>query len=109
MARPSIPQVHTSLSTPRIQAGPWVVLLVIALGFFTIILDTTIVNVAIPSMIDGLHASLDEVLWVLNGYILAYAVLLITAGRMGDMFGPKRMFLAGLSLFVLASAACGVA
>ena len=103
------PGAQTSLSTPRIVANPWVVLLVLVLGFFMILLDTTIVNVAIPSIITGLHAGLDEVLWVLNAYILVYAVLLITAGRMGDMFGPKRLFMAGLVIFTLSSAACGLA
>jgi EmrB/QacA subfamily drug resistance transporter len=74
-----------------------------------ILLDLTIVNVAIPSIIDGLHAGLDEILWVLNAYILAYAVLLITAGRLGDMFGAKRLFLIGLAVFTLASIACSLA
>jgi EmrB/QacA subfamily drug resistance transporter len=81
----------------------------LTLGFFMILLDTTIVNVAIPSIIDGLHASLDQILWILNGYILVYAVLLITAGRMGDMYGPKRMFIAGLVMFTASSALCGLA
>jgi EmrB/QacA subfamily drug resistance transporter len=74
-----------------------------------ILLDTTIVNVAIPSMIDDLGASLDEILWVVNAYILVFAVLLITAGRLGDMWGPKRLFLGGLVLFTLASVGCGLA
>jgi hypothetical protein len=73
---PSSPQ--TTLSTPRIVANPWVVLLVLVLGFFMILLDTTIVNVAIPSIITGLQAGLDQILWVLNAYVLVYAVLLIT-------------------------------
>src|SRR5881296_822877 len=89
--------------------SPWMVLSVLCLGFFMILLDTTIVNIAIPSMIDGLHASLDQILWVVNAYVLVYAVLLITAGRLGDLFGPKRLFLAGMLLFTLASAACGLA
>ncbi|MGH2443253.1 MAG: MFS transporter [Chloroflexota bacterium] len=100
---------ESTLSTPRIVTNPWVVLIVLILGFFMILLDTTIVNVAIPSMSVGLHASLDQILWVLNAYILVYAVLLITAGRLGDMFGPKRMFMYGLVLFVLASIASGLA
>lgn len=103
----SFPQ--TTLSRPRIVANPWIILIVVALGFFMILLDTTIVNVAIPSMIDGLHATLDQILWVLNAYILVYAVLLITAGRLGDMWGPKRLFMAGLVIFTAASAACGLA
>jgi len=100
---------QTTLSRPPIVASPWIVLLVLALGFFMILLDTTIVNVAIPSIITALHATLDQILWVLNGYILVYAVLLITAGRLGDMVGPKRLFLGGLALFTLSSAACGLA
>ncbi len=91
------------------QANPWLVTLVLCLGFFMILLDTTIVNIAIPSIIDGLHATLDQILWVLNAYILVYAVLLITAGRLGDMFGPRNLFAAGMALFVLASAFCGLA
>ncbi|MDQ2744306.1 MAG: DHA2 family efflux MFS transporter permease subunit [Chloroflexota bacterium] len=100
---------QTSLKWPRFVASPWIVLIVVALGFFMILLDTTIVNVAIPSMIDGLHASLDQILWVLNAYILVYAVLLITAGRLGDMWGPKKLFMAGLVIFIASSAACGLA
>src|SRR5436305_9470827 len=98
-----------SLSTPRIVVSPWSVLIVLSMGFFMILLDTTIVNVAIPSIIDGIHASLDQILWILNAYILVYAVLLITAGRLGDMFGPKKLFISGMILFTLASMACGLA
>src|SRR5689334_12941923 len=74
-----------------------------------ILLDTTIVNVAIPAMSDSLHASLSDVLWILNAYILVYAVFLITAGRLGDLYGPKKLFMIGLVLFTLASVACGLA
>src|SRR5947209_5309024 len=109
MARPTAGHSGPTLSTPRIVTNPWIILIVLALGFFMILLDTTIVNVAIPSIIDGLHASLDQVLWILNAYILVYAVLLITAGRLGDMFGPKKLFISGMILFTLASMACGLA
>src|SRR5262249_10843481 len=61
-------------------------------------------NIAIPSMIDGLKASLDQVLWVLNGYTLTYAVLLISAGRLGDRFGQRTLFAVGLGIFTAASA-----
>jgi EmrB/QacA subfamily drug resistance transporter len=98
-----------TLSTPRIVVSPWIVLLTLTLGFFMILLDTTIVNVAIPSIIDGLNASLDQILWILNAYVLTYAVLLITTGRLGDMVGPKKLFLIGLVIFTLSSAACGIA
>ena len=88
--------------------NPWPVLLVSVLGFFMIMLDTTIVYVATPSILSSLHASLDQVLWVFNGYLLMYAVLLITAGRLGDLFGPRQLFAAGLIVFTAASALCGL-
>src|SRR5256885_11567331 len=91
------------------RRSPWIILLVLCLGFFMILLDLTIVNVAIPSIIDGLHAGLDEILWVLNAYILVYAVLLITAGRLGDKYGAKRLFLIGLAVFTFASIGCSLA
>ena len=88
---------------------PWLVLAVLCLGTFAVLLDTTIVNVALPSLLTGLHASLDQALWVVNGYLLVFAALLILAGRLGDRFGPRRLFTAGLALFAIASAACGAA
>jgi EmrB/QacA subfamily drug resistance transporter len=99
----------TAGAPPTPRHSPWLVLSVLCLGFFMILLDTTIVNIAIPDMIDRLHASLDQILWVMNAYILVYAVLLITAGRLGDLYGPKQLFLIGLVVFTLASAACGFA
>ncbi|TMC88114.1 MAG: MFS transporter, partial [Chloroflexi bacterium] len=91
------------------RTNPWLVLVVLTTGFFMILLDTTIVNVAIPAMSAGLNATLDEILWVLNAYILVYAVLLITAGRLGDLFGQRNLFAIGLAVFTLASALCGLA
>src|SRR5215213_10855316 len=89
--------------------SPWLVLSVLCLGFFMILLDTTIVNIAIPAISDSLHASLSDILWILNAYILIYAVLLITAGRLGDLYGPKKLFIVGLVVFTAASVACGFA
>ena len=83
-------------------------LVVICLGFFMIMLDTTIVYVATPSILTSLHSTLDQVLWVFNGYLLAYAVLLITGGRLADLYGPRNMFVGGLLLFTAASALCGL-
>lgn len=97
------------MSLRALRSNPWVTLVVLCTALFMNLLDTTIVYVATPSMLRGLHASLDEVLWVFNGFLLAYAVLLIPSGRLGDRFGPKRVFLAGLALFTAASAACGMA
>ncbi len=90
------------------RTNPWLVLLVLTTGFFMILLDTTIVNVAIPAMSTGLSTTLDQILWVLNAYILVYAVLLITAGRLGDLFGQRTLFAIGLFVFTLASALCGI-
>jgi EmrB/QacA subfamily drug resistance transporter len=90
------------------RTNPWLVLLVLTTGFFMILLDTTIVNVAIPAMSTGLSTTLDQILWVLNAYILVYAVLLITAGRLGDLFGQRTLFAIGLFVFTLASALCGL-
>jgi EmrB/QacA subfamily drug resistance transporter len=93
----------------KLRNNPWAVLVFLCLGFFMVLLDITIVNIAIPSMIDGLKAGLDQVIWVLNAYTLTYAVLLITAGRLGDRFGPRNLFAIGLAVFTLASVACGLA
>src|SRR5881227_923941 len=93
----------------RRPSAPWLALAVLALGLFMTLLDLTIVNVAIPSIVDDLHASLDQILWVLNGYSLMYAVLLITSGRLGDIFGPRNMFAAGIVVFTIASAFSGLA
>ncbi|GIF68703.1 MFS transporter [Asanoa ishikariensis] len=90
-------------------AKPWLILAILCLGFFMILLDTTVVNIAIPDMSTSLDASLDQILWIINAYVLVYAVLLITAGRLGDIFGPKRLFILGLVVFTAASAACGLA
>ncbi|MGI9008264.1 MAG: DHA2 family efflux MFS transporter permease subunit [Streptosporangiaceae bacterium] len=91
----------------KYRGNPWVVLIVMSLGFFMTLLDLTIVNIAIPNMITKLHASLDGVLWVINAYALVLAVLLITAGRLGDLRGQRTLFMLGIVTFTLASAACG--
>ena len=88
--------------------NPWAVLVVLMLGSFMALLDLTIVNIAIPSIVDGLRASLDQILWVLNAYSLVFAVLLITAGRLGDIFGPRNLFALGLVVFTVGSASSGL-
>ena len=93
----------------KFRGNPWAVLLVVSLGFFMTLLDLTIVNIAIPNMITKLNASLDDILWVINAYALVLAVLVITAGRLGDLIGPRPMFIAGIAVFTAASAACGFA
>ncbi len=90
------------------RGNPWAILVTLSLGFFMTLLDLTIVNIAIPSMIQALGASLDEILWIVNAYVLVLAVLLITAGRLGDLRGQRNLFAAGVALFTLASLACGL-
>src|SRR5947207_13600344 len=73
----------------KFHGNPWAVLLVVSLGFFMTLLDLTIVNIAIPNLITNLHASLDDVLWVINAYALVLAVVVITAGRLRVLVGPR--------------------
>src|SRR5260221_6793801 len=102
-----VASTERSVIVSKYRGSPWIVLIVMSLGFFMTLLDLTIVNIAIPDMITRLHATLDGVLWVINAYALVLAVLLITAGRLGDLFGQRRMCIVGVILFTLASAACG--
>lgn len=74
-----------------------------------LLLDGTIVNIAIPDILTSFQTGFSEVEWVMNAYLLAFAVLLITTGRFGDLYGRKRFFMAGAALFTLASLACGLA
>jgi EmrB/QacA subfamily drug resistance transporter len=93
---------------PR-TVNKWLVLAACSLGLFMVIIDNTVVNIAIPSMIADLGADLAQIEWVLNAYALSFAALLITAGRLGDLYGRRLLFLIGLALFGLGSAACGFA
>src|SRR5881398_2610975 len=90
-------------------AGRWAPLPVVLAGTFMVVLDFFIVNVALPSMQSDLNASNGAIEWVVAGYALTSAVLLITAGRLGDQHGRRRAFMAGVALFTLSSAACGLA
>jgi EmrB/QacA subfamily drug resistance transporter len=87
----------------------WAPLAVVLTGTFMVVLDFFIVNVAMPAMQSDLHAGTGAIEWVVAGYGLTFATFLITAGRLGDQLGRRRMFSLGLALFTLASAACGVA
>ena len=87
----------------------WLTLVVLLLAAFMNLLDVSIVNIAIPSIQRNLHASYADVQWALAGYTLAYALVLITGGRLGDIFGRKRLFLIGVAGFTIMSALCGVA
>ncbi|MFC5749492.1 DHA2 family efflux MFS transporter permease subunit [Actinomadura rugatobispora] len=91
------------------RGNPWAILLTLSLGFFMTLLDLTIVNIAIPDIVDALGASLDQALWVVNAYVLVLAVLLITGGRLGDLLGKRNLFATGVAVFTLASLACAIA
>ena len=93
------------------QADPrrWLTLVILLLAGFMNLLDVSIVNIAIPSIQRDLHASYADVQWALAGYTLAYALVLITGGRLGDIFGRKRLFLIGVAGFTIMSALCGAA
>jgi EmrB/QacA subfamily drug resistance transporter len=86
----------------------WRILAVVLVGSFMAVLDTTIVNVALPSIAQGIKASSDALEWVVSGYALTFGLALVPAGRLGDRLGYKQMFLAGLTVFTLASVACGL-
>jgi EmrB/QacA subfamily drug resistance transporter len=87
----------------------WLALYLLCLGELMIVLDTTIVNVALPSIRADLRFTETSLVWVVNAYMLTYAGFLLLGGRLGDFFGQRRMFLAGLTLFTLASLVCGMA
>ena len=91
------------------QSSPWSALWAMMLGFFMILVDSTIVSVAIPAIAADLDATYNEVIWVNSAYLLAYAVPLLITGRLGDRFGPRTIYIIGLTLFTVSSLACGLA
>jgi len=97
------------MNQPEVIAKPWPALWALVIGFFMILVDSTIVSVATPAIIKDLGADLTAVIWVTSAYLLAYAVPLLVAGRLGDRFGPKNLYLVGLVIFTLSSLWCGLA
>src|SRR3981081_4816977 len=87
----------------------WLALYVLCAGELMIVLDTTIVNVALPSIRESLRFTERSLVWVVNAYMLTYGGFLLLGGRLGDLFGQRRLFLLGITLFTLASLACGLA
>ena len=86
----------------------WIALIVLCLGDLMIVLDATIVNVALPSIREDLGFSQTSLAWVVNAYLLTFGGFLLLAGRLGDLYGHKRLFLIGIALFTAASLACGL-
>ena len=108
----SSPQASTAGgSSPQASTDPrrWLTLLILLLAAFMNLLDVSIVNIAIPSIQRNLGASHADVQWTLAGFTLAYALVLITGGRLGDTYGRKRLFLIGVAGFTVMSALCGAA
>ncbi|MER3383029.1 MFS transporter [Pectobacterium aroidearum] len=99
----------SALPTPAVNSPPWLGLSVLLIAGFVTIFDLFVVNVAIPSMQADLGASFAQIGFIVAGYELAFGVLLITGGRLGDVFGRRRLFVVGMAGFTLASALCGLA
>ena len=85
----------------------WIALVVLCVGMLMIVLDATIVNVALPSIQEDLGFTQSSLAWVVNAYLISFGGLLLLSGRYGDLIGRKTIFMAGLVLFVAASALCG--
>lgn len=104
-----MPENHDGLLADGLDPRRWAVLFVVLAAAFMVLLDTSIVNVAIPSIQRDLHATFGQVQLVVALYQLSYAVVLITGGRLGDIFGRKLLFTVGMAGFVVASLLCGLA
>ncbi len=103
------PSTSPAVNAPAAaESNPWPALWALVIGFFMILVDLTIVTVATPTIIEDLDASVNDVVWVTSAYMLAYAVPVLITGRLGDRFGSKYLYLAGLTVFTLASLWCGL-
>src|SRR5436305_14039384 len=109
--RPSL-SFHPTERTPTMPAldtrTRWIALYTLCLASLMIVLDATIVNVALPSIRDDLGFSETSLAWVVNAYLLTYGGFLLLGGRLGDLYGHRRLFLGGITLFTLASLVCGL-
>src|SRR3954447_15818368 len=87
----------------------WWTLAAVSFGLFMIMLDNTIVNVALPSIQEGLGLQISELEWVVTGYALTFGALMLTGGKLADLFGRRLIFVIGLAIFTASSLACGLA
>src|SRR3954451_9843699 len=95
--------------TAQTDRSRWLALYVLCAGVLMIVLDATIVNVALPSIQDDLDFSQSNLAWIVNAYLIAFGGLLLLSGRIGDLIGKRRVFLIGLAIFTSASLLCAVA
>ncbi|MGA2012196.1 MAG: MFS transporter [Solirubrobacteraceae bacterium] len=102
-------QGSTVARGPASDRRRWLALVVVCLAQLMNVLDSTVVNVALPKLQHGLHFTQANLAWVLDAYLISFGSLLLLAGRLGDLVGRKKVFLAGVALFTAASAVCGVA
>src|SRR2546421_2607201 len=98
-----------SFSTPATDNRRWLALVVLCVAVLMVVLDQTIVNVALPSIQGALGFSQSDLAWVVNAYLIAFGGLLLLAGRLGDLIGRRRIFIVGLGVFTAASLLCGLA
>jgi MFS family permease len=98
-----------SQELPHADRRSWLALGVVCIGALMIVLDTTIVNVALPVIQDDLGFSQSSLTWIVNAYLVSFGSFLLIAGRMGDLFGRKRIFLLGIVVFTASSVVCGLA
>src|ERR1700744_4801145 len=101
--------VVTGTDQSRSARARWIALVVVCMAQLMSIMDGTIVTVALPRIQLDLHFTQSSLSWVLNGYFITFGSFLLLGGRLGDLIGRRRIFLAGITLFTLASAACGLA
>src|SRR6184192_1699865 len=101
----SAPPTRPGDMTTTTDRSRWVALYVLCAGVLMIVLDVTVVNVALPTIQDDLHFSSSSLAWVVNAYLIAFGGLLLLAGRLGDLIGRRTIFLAGLFVFTAASLA----
>src|SRR3954465_15026576 len=97
------------MTASKSERNRWIALVVLCAGMLMIVLDATVVNVALPSIQDDLGFSQSSLAWIVNAYLIAFGGLLLLAGRVGDLVSRRGMFLSGLVVFTLASTACGAA
>ncbi|HKG39112.1 MAG TPA: MFS transporter [Conexibacter sp.] len=101
--------MSVATTVPTVSRRAWIALAVVCLGQFMVVLDSTIVNVALEDIQADLHFSQAGLTWVVNAYLVTFGSFMLVAGRLGDLVGRRRVFLYGVALFTLASAACGFA